>query len=285
MRVSWPAAPPECAAQLSVLRPIVEELLRADAARACWLVGSFATNRADRYSDIDLEVAGSVALLRPWTEDPLSHLQVAGTVLFHRGGGSDDYARFGAVYQGPVILDVALYNLDAALIPRAGQPLHVLFDRGLGLSEGTGLRPPVVHDPNQHSRQIEDRIAWFWVWALTALRFLGRQDYVWAAGFLSALRATLAQLEWLEANPDAVPDLGLACGWGNVRTDLPLEARRRLGAMLAPEEQALIGPALRRCMAAFSEIARRLAERSGQAYPEALEAEALAYAERVCGGA
>jgi hypothetical protein len=277
-RIALPDAPDECRPHLSAIERIARYLAADDRVRACWLVGSFATGTSDAYSDVDMEAAASPAAVADFLQTPSAVLSRGGDVLYQQGGGSEHFARFGAIYRGPLIIDLSLCSLEAGPIPRRGCPVHVLFDPGGILAEPERLSDALPRDEETHLREVAERLAKFWFWALTAVRFLRRGNCPWASGFLAAMRATLAQLLWLSANPGASTGFPVPCGWGMVRTDLDASARDQLDACISADEVADLPSAIRQCMSAFGAVGRAAAQRVGCAYPEAFEREVMSYA-------
>jgi hypothetical protein len=228
-----------------------------------------------------MEAAALPEAVAGFLQAPSAVLSRGGEVLYHQGGGSEHFARFGAIYRGPLIMDLSLYNVEAGPIPRQGCPLHILFDRCDTLAEPTRLSDALLRDEKTHRREVAERLEQFWFWTLTAVRFLYRGNYPWASGFLAAMRATLGQLLWLSANPGASIGFPVPCGWGMVRTDLDASARAQLAACVSADEVADLPSAIRRCMSIFAGVGREAAERARCAYPEAFEHEVMSYARRL----
>ncbi len=237
---------------------------------ACWLRGSFGAGTTDRYSDIDMAAAVEDEQFHHAFQRARELACGAGDCVVAWDSPKDvNGAGFTVFFSDCNFLDVKVYRASRLRSLDLRDPIVVLFDRkGLirpaerPTSEDEPLGPP-----------LRDRVYWkmvfFWICVYSAVRFLKRKEYWYAAGMLSSIRGTMAQLFWLWARPDEMTDMSFVV-WGVVRRDLDPTLVAQLEATVSHAEQAEMAGTLGKLIEVFERYGRRIAEDTGAEYPEAL---------------
>ena len=228
---------------------------------AAFLGGSYAKGTADAYSDLDLSVittdaayedffAGREAFLRQLGELLfLEHFDLPNVPFCIFADGSEVELWFGS--------EGHLDHLHSG-------PYQVLLDK-------TGILTAAVfpaYEPTQHE-QIETLrrlIAWFWHDVSHFITAMGRGQLWWAHGQLEGLRRYCVNLARLGHTFAAQTE-----GYEKVEQALPPEQLAPLQATYCPLERDAILDAAWVIVRFYQDLAPRLAQTHGLAYPDGLE--------------
>ena len=105
--------------------------------------------------------------------------------------------------------------------------------------------------------------------AYSAVRFLKREEYWYAAGMINAIRGTMAQIFWLWKHPDETTDMSFIV-WGVVRRDLDTELLTELESTVSEAAKAELAPTLGKLLNMLEHHGARIAEDTGAEYPAKL---------------
>jgi len=234
------------------------------------LGGSFAAGTTDRYSDIDMALAVDDEQFHYAFQHARDLACGAGECVVAWDSPKDvNGAGFTAFYSDCNFLDVKVYRLSRLGHLDMRDPARVLFDR-------KGLVHRSEHCPPQDENlgpPLSDRVRWkmvfFWICTYSAVRFLMRREYWYAAGMINSVRATMAQLFWLWTRPDKATDMSFVV-WGVVRRDLDPALVSELAGTVSQAEQAEMIGTLGKLIEIFERYGKRIAEDTSAEYPEAL---------------
>ncbi len=192
-------------ARESLLKAIVDSLSSDERCVAAWLSGSFGRDAADEVSDLDVQVVisethASTLCARPW--------MVAGRTIPER---LELFRQFGepaiihenhhnapgtgtmthVTYRGTaLVVDWTLLPEREALRPELSR---LLWDKaGIAVAETTRIEPV-----EERQRQIEERVAFFWMMAMVAAKYLIRGEAVKFLSILSGLHSIIREVQWL----------------------------------------------------------------------------------------
>jgi hypothetical protein len=223
---------------------------------ALLLIGSRASGRSDRFSDLDLllvttdaaydaVLAGREELLRSLGEPQLlEDFDIPGIAFVMYADGVDlelNFARVGDL--------------------RLAAPHRVLLDKA-DVMEGVVQVPAKEVDRERLRRQLH----WFWHDLSHLITALGRGHTWWAYGQLDDLRRSCLNLALMVADPTAEPE-----GYWKADALVPADDLAELAATRVPAEQAAMLEAARVLLAFHRRRGRELAERHGLDYPVELD--------------
>lgn len=229
------------AAHKSLLEKITNQFSVDQRISAIGASGSFASNKMDNYSDLDLVIAVS--------PDCYDEVMACRFELVRAIPGY--VAAFTGEHVGEPRLIIALYQLSASepslvhvdfkfvALPDAAQRVddtQVIWERGNALS--TIYANSDYQYPQPDPQWIEDR---FWIWVHYGAGKIARGEYFEAMEFLSFLRTTVL-------SPLALQQAGLTpSGVRTIERRLPGFAKRLEKTVAVPAREALI-PAFEACI-------------------------------------
>ncbi len=250
--------------QQAVIDRVPETLAADDRILAAWLVGSFATGRADAYSDIDLHClitdASADWFGQRWRETatalvgPLVLAQdIPGTI-----GGY-------AITPDWLHLDLILHPYSQ-LDPKAVPGLRPLYDRSGDLLPATTTPKPIVGEPFFPEREV----AQFLYFLGNVPVLYARREWIILHGSVTGFRDILITVMLAEVG---IRDRG---GAKRLAPFLTEEQRETLESLTtAPMDDGRILEALRVVTRIVRQRAKRLAADTGAAWPQDLEEAAL----------
>jgi predicted nucleotidyltransferase len=254
--------------QSSLINRLTGAFAKDERILACWLRGSFAAGTTDKYSDIDMAISVKDEQFHQAFEAAQEITKSAGEKLVAWNSPKDvNGAGFTCFYSDCNFLDLKIYRASRTGYQN-NAPARVLFDRK-GL-----IRPRAGPEREEHlgpplNEQVKWKMVYFWICAYSAIRFLKREEFWYAAGMINAIRGTLAQLFWLWKHPGELTDMSFVV-WGVVRRDLDSELQDELASTVGKAEKAELVSALGKLMDIFERYARRIADETGAEYPEKL---------------
>ncbi len=275
-------------AQQALIQGARDILVSDERIGTCWLEGSFATDTADPWSDVDLHIA---AYDQRFHELVASRLELLGSVrpLLSYGDAALPWGAhlLYATVSGPLRIDLyfeRLGELESAL--RWEQP-KVLFDWA-----GAAARLKPTGDPAALLRPwLEERLRAFFFGAMWPVRLWGRQE--WGTLLMNAAAVVFQFLVPAMLARDDPKDYHRA-QYHNEHL-LPPERRQEVGDLLAeivlafrgvgsstPDHQALARLHERLIGAIWREL-RAVCQELGVAYPEQAEQEMRDYYRRELG--
>ncbi|MCL6519956.1 MAG: aminoglycoside 6-adenylyltransferase [Armatimonadetes bacterium] len=236
---------------------------------ACWLHGSFGADSADKFSDIDVAVAvDDDKFYHAFQSAKRIATSIGECVVAWESPKDINGAGFTAFYVDCNFLDVKVYRASRMPYICVKSPVKILFDRkrlvhfSYEPREEENLGVPL-------SEHVWWKMIYFWICVYSAVRFLKREDYWYAAGMINAIRGTLAQLFWLWTRPDEMTDMSFVV-WGIVRRDLEDNLVSELESTVSDAEKKEMVDTLGRLIDLFHRYGRRIAEDTGSQYPEKL---------------
>lgn len=256
--------------QSQLINRLANALLPDERVLACWLRGSFARGNSDSYSDIDLAVAVDDEQFHYAFQSVRQQACAAGECIIAWDSPKDvNGAGFTAFYSDCNFLDVKVYRASRVSSLPASDPVRPIFDRP-GLLD----QPRVAGQPEDSlAAPIGDVIRWklvfFWVCVYSAVRFVKREEYWYAAGMINSIRGTLAQVLWLWNHPDEVTDMSFIV-WGVVRRDLDPALIDELNSTMSQAERRELPESLGKLIEMMERHGPQIAEHTESEYPGAL---------------
>ena len=243
-----------------VIARFVDACSADDRIVAAFLAGSYATDTADAYSDLDLgvittdeafaEVIADRRALISRLGSPLflDHFFRAWNVFFILADGTEGEIFFG--HEG------AMEEIDVG-------PFEPLLDkRGILAGAEFPFSPPDPDAPREHLRQI---VNWFWHELSHFVTALGRGDLWWAYGQLEALRRHCVNLMRIQHGDEAQEE-----PYEKLAKAIPVSELASLRTTFCPMERRAMLDAALVIVRFFREHAPRVAEAYGSEYPAAL---------------
>lgn len=256
--------------QAGLINRLSDVLSHDERVFACWLHGSFGAGRPDRYSDIDMAVAVEDERFHHAFESVREAAHAAGDVLVSWDSPKDiNGAGFTCFYADRNFLDVKVYRLSRMSHISPGTPMRMLFARDEGIRHPEDPAVSEEHLGPPVSSQVHWKMVFFCLCAYSAIRFIKRAEYWYAAGMINAVRGTLAQLYWLWKNPDERTDMSYIV-WGVVRRDLDPHLSAELEATVTEAQKAELSTTLGKLLEAFRSHGRQIAADTGSEYPARL---------------
>jgi predicted nucleotidyltransferase len=231
---------------------------------AAFLVGSYVKGKADKYSDLDLYVITTDDAYDDFASTRDSFVHQLGEPLF-----MEDFDLPGIVFL--IFQDGA--EVELSYIPKSqannifNEPFQVLLDK-------ENITPGIVaseqeFDQDKQREKLRRLIYWFWHELSHFITALGRGHLWWAQGQLGALRLCCMNLPRLQNNFSDT-EVGEE-GYFKIENAVSVEQLSSLRATFPPLEQSAMLQAALDVIRSFKELAPRLAEAYGIAYPERLE--------------
>lgn len=255
--------------QATLINKLAAALAQDERILACWLHGSFGAGTTDKFSDIDMALAVDDEQFHHAFQSAKETAQETGDCIVCWDSPKDvNGAGFTAFFADCNFLDVKVYRSSRVQFVSRGGPVHALFDRAQ-VARFSDLSPreetlgPPLHE------HVWWKMVFLWICTYSAVRFLKRGDYWYAAGMINSVRGTMAQLFWLWTRPDEATDMSFVV-WGVVRRDIAPELASELAATVSEPERAEMVGALGKLIDVFERYGRRIAEDTGAEYPEKL---------------
>lgn len=204
--------------------------------------GSYATDRMDAYSDLDLVLCGEAGDQPSLLNDRMPLAASLGGLLGAFTGEHVGEPRLLICLYGPPPLHVDLkFVAIDDLAARVDEPA-ILWQREDRLTRALGAGVPRYPQPD--AQWIEDR---FWIWIHYVATKVGRGELQEAVEFLSYLRVTVL-------GPLALRQAGLPpAGVRRLEADAPAAAAELAATVVRPERPELVG-ALRRAVAMYRRL-------------------------------
>ncbi|MBP6964848.1 MAG: aminoglycoside 6-adenylyltransferase [Armatimonadetes bacterium] len=269
--------------QSRLINSLADALARDERIQACWLRGSFARGASDRYSDIDFAVAVDDEEFHHGFQSAKQIASEAGECVIAWDSPKDvNGAGFTAFYADCNFLDVKVYRSSRVSSLPASDPVLPIFDR-----RGLLDQPRTVGQPEDSlAPPVGDTVQWkmtfFWICVYSAVRFIKREEFWYAAGMINAVRGTLAQAFWLWNHPDDVTDMSFLV-WGVVRRDLDPALIAELNATVPDSERREMAGVLGGLIEMMERHGKRIASDTGAEYPGALAHVVSGYYRAECG--
>ena len=186
-----------------LLTNITAKLSSDDRFRAAWLTGSYARNEADHFSDLDLQVV----VARPYSDvlcvrkEQVSHKtteerlalfsQFGQPALIHENNNN---APEGGTFTAILYAESAL-RIDWILVPQSkvARPFQsrLLFER-----DAIPMKPaPKPEDLEQSKKSVGEMWAFFWLMTATTIKYIHRDDGVFAAEWIEHLHGLIHEIE------------------------------------------------------------------------------------------
>lgn len=256
--------------QSHLINRLAELFAQDERILACWLRGSFAKGTSDHYSDIDLALAVDDEQFHYAFRSLREQACGAGECVIAWDSPKDiNGAGFTAFYSDCNFLDVKVYRASRVPNIPPADPMRAIFDR-----QGILDQPRVVADPEDSlDPPVGDTAHWkmifFWICVYSAVRFVKREEYWYAAGMINSIRGTLAQILWLWNHPDESADMSFIV-WGVVRRDLDPALIGELNATISQAERREMAETLGRLVEMMERHGKQIAADTGAEYPGAL---------------
>ena len=175
--------------QKAILERILEVLGSDNRVRALFIGGSFASEQADKYSDLDLYILVDDKQYESFIEDRLQIAQRVAPVLFH-GDVVLDFHLFIVIFENLVKADLGIASASKFSHVHTG-PFKVLLDRHK-LLFGVDFKEKVTTEYLR--KELEGMIRWFWYDVFAATNELCKDD-LWTAHLVAErAREKLANL-------------------------------------------------------------------------------------------
>jgi len=250
---------------------------------ACWLRGSFAKGTCDHYSDIDLAIAVDDEQFHYGFQSARDRACGSSECVVAWDSPKDvNGAGFTAFYSDCNFLDVKVYRASRIASLPASEPTLPIFDR-----RGLLDQPRMVGQPEDSlAPPVGDTVRWktifFWICVYSAVRFIKREEYWYAAGMVNAIRGTLAQVLWLWDHPDEATDMSFIV-WGVVRRDLNPALIRELSDTVSEAERREMAVTLGKLIEMMERHGPQIARDTEAEYPLALASVASRFFADQCG--
>ncbi|MBI4757626.1 MAG: aminoglycoside 6-adenylyltransferase, partial [Chloroflexi bacterium] len=229
---------------------------------AAFIGGSFATDTANAYSDLDLYLIPSDEGYAAFFAERKSFMRCLGESIF-----LEDFSGFGFdmvlfIFKDGTKGEIALAWASNCLHIHSG-PYRVLVDKQK-LLEGVTFPLRQVPVAEQRKNLIE-HLKFFWRGFLVTSQALGRGDLLSAATYLEGIRHRLVSVCRLSVDFQDEGD------HPRLEAMLPPYLQEALCDTFPPVEREAIVKAAKRIANLFQEVARPLAAQQEIAYPDALE--------------
>ena len=186
-----------------LLTEIVEKLSNDERFVAAWLTGSLSRNNADAFSDIDLQVVVSdeySLILCGRLEQVSARTSPERFALFSQFGTpsliheNNNNAPEGGTFTFVLYAESAVM-IDWVLVPqiKAVCPFqsHVLFEKAVIPREPA----PKLEDLEQNKKQVAEQWAFFWMMSAVTIKYIARNDGVFAAEWIEHLHRLKQEIE------------------------------------------------------------------------------------------
>lgn len=256
--------------QSHLINRIAEAFAQDERIQACWLRGSFAKGTSDGYSDIDLAIAVDDEQFHYGFQSARDQACSAGECIIAWDAPKDvNGAGFTAFFSDCSFLDVKAYRASRVADIPATDPLRPIFDRRRLLDQPRAAGRP----EDSLAPPVGDTVRWkmvfFWICVYSAVRFIKREEYWYAAGMINAIRGTLAQVLWLWNHPGEVTDMSFIV-WGVVRRDLDPALIDELNATVPQAERREMAENLGKLVEMMERHGPKVAADTDAEYPGAL---------------
>lgn len=256
--------------QADLINRLASRFAKDEHILACWVRGSFASGRADKYSDIDMAVAVDDQQFYSGFVSARKEAHEAGEMVVNWDSPKDiNGSGFTAFYADLNFLDVKVYRSSRVPFIGSNTPTLVLFDKADVTKDLSEAAEAEDHMGPPTCEQAWWKMVYFWTCAYTAVKHLKREEFWYASGMISAVRGTLAQILWLWEHPSELTDMSFIV-WGVVHRDMRPEVLDELENSVPDAEKAGLSDSLGRLLDMFVEHGRRIAEDLGCEYPEKL---------------
>jgi len=238
---------------------------------AAFLGGSYAKGRADAYSDIDLCLITSDAAYDDFVATREKFMQRLGELVFLEDLELANIVFF--IYSDDTEGELWFASESHLDHIRCG-PYRALLDK-TGILAGAVFPEPEVPEAEQVER-LRRLISWFWHDLSHFISALRRGQLWWAHSQLEELRRYCVNLARLWQN-----FLAEAEGFEKVELALPAEQLAPLQATYCPLERGAMLQAALAIVRYYQDLAPRLAQTHGVAYPAGLEHVIIARLEKL----
>ena len=238
--------------------------------RGAWLAGSLGRGSGDDFSDIDLVVVVEPRDLEGFLDEWDAAIAASVRVVLRQRIPFGEMVVLNHVSADWVRFDVSVVPPDD-LVGRAASSVRVLFDREDLQTTMTGRARPIPPSGERVGALAQEFLR---VLGLLPV-VLGRQELEVGASGSGLLRTMLIQLMLEDAY---VPDRGGALKLRDVLRDEHLQLVSTLPPIAATRESILAVHLA--CAEAFLPLARQLSERTGEPWPQDLEAALRRHLER-----
>lgn len=186
--------------QKTILKRVLEVLDSDNRVRAYFIGGSFASEKADKYSDLDLYILVDDKQYKSFIKDRLEIAQQVAPVLFY-GDVVRDFHLFIVIFENMVKADLGIAPASKFVHIHTG-PFKVLLDRDKLLS-GINFKKKV---PTQYlTKELEEIIQWFWYDIFVITSELCKDDLWTSHLVIERARTKLANLIRIKYAPQNEP--------------------------------------------------------------------------------
>ncbi|MCA9836485.1 MAG: nucleotidyltransferase domain-containing protein [Trueperaceae bacterium] len=259
--------------QVPYLKKVVETLWQDSSLIAVWLGGSLARGAGDKYSDLDLRIAVKEEELADWENRGLEAYFAGGILSQHT-------MKFGApilhhllVANGD-IYDLYIQSTETALSSEARLIFACRDEAFLAKLETPATDPTVVYQEAK-AEEIKTLLDFYWLNAHKHRKGLHRDLNLLIWEGLNLFRPVLLRLHYIEETGKDCGDLRRSTIHAMTPVVRVLQAAedQEFRAVVSSETLTLEDQlsAISALNMAVSQVGRRLAQRYGFAYPEALE--------------
>lgn len=186
--------------QKAILKRILEVLGSDNRVRAFFIGGSFATEKADRYSDLDLYILVDDKQYESFIKDRLEMAQQVAPVLFY-GDVVHDFHLFIVIFENMMKADLGIAPASKFIHIHTG-PFKVLLDRDKLLSDISFTKEVPIQDLK---RELEAITQWFWYDIFVITSELCKGDLWTSHLVIERARTKLANLIRIRCLPQHEP--------------------------------------------------------------------------------
>ena len=269
--------------QADLINKLVSRFADDERILTCWVRGSFASGKADKYSDIDMAIAVDDQQFHGGFVSARTMAHEAGEVIVHWDSPKDiNGSGFTAFYSDLNFLDVKVYRCSRAPFIGSNSPTLVLFDRADITHNICNASDVEDHMGPPAKEQVWWKMIYLWTCAYTAVKHLKRGEFWYASGMIAAVRGTLAQILWLWEHPAELTDMSFIV-WGVVHRDMRPEILDELEKSVPDAEKAELEDSLGRLLNMFLKYGKQIACDLNAEYPEKLVDMVYKYYQSECG--
>lgn len=232
---------------------------------AALLVGSYAKDLADEYSDLDLYLVTTDDDYKNFVADRFKFIRELGEPLFMEDFDRPDF--FFLIFPDGSEVEIS-FGHESQLNELFTEPYKVLLDRK-NVMVGIVPREREVNEAEQ-SEKLRRLIYWFWHELSHFTIALARGELWWAQGQLGALRLYCINLVRLR-NDFSDQEVGEE-GYFKIEKAIPVEQLSALKNTYCPMEAAAVLESAQVIVPFFRDLAKSLATAHGIAYPDRLDA-------------
>ena len=253
--------------QTAILKKISEALSSDNRVRALFVGGSFAADKANRYSDLDLYIVVDNEQYQQFVDDRLKMAQRVAPVLFH-GDVLMDFHLFIVIFENMVKADLGIAPVSNFAHIHTG-PFKVLLDRD-NLLDGVDFAEKVSRQSLRN--ELAEIAKWFW-YDIFAIAGEMRKDDFWTAHLvIERAREKLARLMSIRCAPQNEPR-----GYNKLGRSVPPQDLAPLAKTFYRFDEKEMWESVNTMVDIFEKEARFLCGKYGISYPQHLHTNVRTY--------